>query len=342
MADSLDLPRKPVLVLGSSGFIGSRLVATLSDSLTYRPIAASRRGGQGPVESRAFDATNAGAMRTALHDANLVVNCIAGSGQTMIAATQALCDAARANPPHRIVHLSSMAVYGAATGTVREDQAPVEPVSSYGKAKIACERIILKYVRDGGSAVILRPTCVFGPGSTQWTTRIGRLLQARRIGDLGPAGDGCCNLAFIDDLITGIMRALSTTGISGQAFNISTDSTLTWNQFLIRFARALGATPVKRISQRNLKLETRLLAPVRRAADIGLRRVGLTSPLTEAITPSLLTLMGQDMRIDCSDAVSILSLPRTSAEQMIASAAEWLNGRTQSPMEPGWMQQVQS
>ena len=73
-----------------------------------------------------------------------------------------------------------------------------------------------KYVHDGGDAVILRPTCVFGPGSTQWTTRIARLLKARRIGDLGSAGDGGCNLAFIDDVVAAVLAALdASSDVSG-------------------------------------------------------------------------------------------------------------------------------
>jgi len=343
MADLLDLSRKSVLVLGASGFIGSHLVATLSGSPTYRPIAASRRPGREFIEARAFDATNADGMQAALRDADYVVNCVAGSGRTMIAATQALCDAARANPPRRIVHLSSMAVYGAATGPVREDQAAVAPLSDYGAAKLTCERIMLKYLHDGGDAIILRPTCVFGPGSAQWTTRLGHLLQARRIGDLGPAGDGYCNLVFIDDLVAGVTRALDIPGWSNRKFNVSTEMRLTWNQFLVRFAKALGATPVRRIPQRILRLESRLLAPARRIADIGLRRFGVRTTLAEAITPSLLALMGQDIRIDCSAAIAALSLPQTSAEQMIASAVGWLKGET-VPTEGSraWMETVSS
>jgi len=343
MADVLDLLPKPVLVLGASGFIGARLVAALSNSLTYRPIAASRRARPGSGKTCVVDASNAAMMQAALQGVDYVVNCIAGSSRTMIASTQTLCDAARANPPMRIVHLSSMAVYGSATGTAREDQPPVAPLSDYGAAKVTCERIMQKYVHDGGNAVILRPTCVFGPGSTQWTSRIARLLEARRIGDLGPAGDGCCNLTFIDDLVAGIVRALRAPGISGQVFNVSSSATLTWNQFLVHFAKALGTTPVMRVSPRTLKLETSLLAPARWIAEIGLRRVGVRSTLTEAITPSLLALMGQDIRVDCSAAVAALALPRTSAEKMIATAAEWLNGDLPPVARShGWMEAISS
>jgi nucleoside-diphosphate-sugar epimerase len=309
MPDSVDYSRKLVLVLGASGYIGSRVVAALSDSPVYRPVAASRRAGL------KVDATNPDSMRAALRDVDWVVNCIAGNDRAMVRSTEVLCEAARSSPPRRIIHLSSMAVYGAATGTVQEDQAPVLPLSGYGLAKIACERIVRKYVADGGDAVILRPTCVFGPDSPQWTTRLIRLLRARRIGDLGSAGDGCCNLAYIDDLVAAIVTALSARDIAGGTFNVSSSSDLTWNEFLVAFGKALGATPVRRISPRMLRIETKLLAPVRRIAAMASRSLA-----TESITPSLAALWTQDIRVDCSAAEAALALPRTAPERMIAAA----------------------
>ena len=317
MPDALDFPRKPVLVLGASGFIGARLVEALSAGTSYRPIAASRRPKPGGL---VLDATDPAAMREAIRGASRVVNCIAGSNETMVRSTQALCDAARGKPPGRIVHLSSMAVYGFASGRIREDQPAVDPVSGYGQAKIACEQIIGKYMRDGGNAVILRPTCVFGPGSTQWTTRLARLLETRRIGDLGPAGDGCCNLAFIDDVVAATISALDAGGVAGQTFNVSSSAELTWNEFLVRFAKSLGATPVKRIAPRMLKLETKLLAPVRKIAGKVLH-----GSATEAITPSLAALWAQDIRIDSTAAVDALRMPQTPPDAMIAAAVQWLH-----------------
>ena len=308
MPDSADFSRKPVLILGASGFIGSRVAAALAGSPGYRAIAASRRS---PVT---VDATNPNSVRPALRDVDCIVNCIAGDARMMVRATQVLCDAARVSPPRRIVHLSSMAIYGAATGVVMEDQPPVQPLNGYAQAKMDCERIVQKYVGDGGDAVILRPTCVFGPGSALWTTRLARLLKARRIGDLGSAGDGCCNLAYIDDVVAAIVAALDAPNVSGLAFNISSSAELTWNQFLIAFAKALGATPVRRIPPRMLRIETKLLAPIRRIASMAVR-----SPATEAITPSLAALFRQDIRIDCSAAEAALSLRRTTPEQMIAA-----------------------
>jgi nucleoside-diphosphate-sugar epimerase len=308
MPDSVDFSRKPVLVLGASGFIGSRVVAALASSAIYRPVAASRHS------AVALDATKIDAMRVALRDMHYVVNCIAGSERVMVRSTQILCEAARLAAPRRIIHLSSMAVYGDAIGTIQENHPPLAPISGYGKAKIECERIIREFIDDGGDAVILRPTCVFGTGSPQWTTRLMRLLRSHRIGDLGTEGDGCCNLAFIDDVVAGVVAALDAADASGRTFNLSSSSDLTWNQFLVLFGTALGATPIRRISPRRLRIETKLLAPASRIAS---RLVRL--PAIEAITPSLAALWRQDIRIDCTAAQMTFALPRATPDQMIAA-----------------------
>ncbi len=308
MPNSVDFSRKPVLVLGASGYIGSRVVAALTDHPTYRPVAASRRS------AVALDATNPEAVTKALRNVDCVINCVAGRSKVMLRATEAVCNAARVAPPRRIVHLSSMAVYGAANGPVREDWSAVPPISEYGKAKIVCEQAVRKYVDDGGDAVILRPTCVFGANSPQWTVRLAHLLRAGRIGDLGIAGDGYCNLAFIDDVIEGIIASLDAPNVSGHAFNISSSSEMTWNAFMIAFGKALGATPVRRVSTQHLQLETKVLAPIRLLAGKFVQ-----SRMTEAITPSLAALWRQDIRIDCAAARAALGLRQTTAERMIAA-----------------------
>lgn len=327
MADFSDLHRQPVIVLGASGFIGSRVVAALADIPAWRPVPVSRRPlGEGSIVA---DATDPAAMRAVLDGAACVVNCLAGNNRALQRTTEVLCDAARQSPPRRIVHLSSMAVYGAATGRVREDHAPQPPVSGYGQAKLDCETLIQRYADGGGDAVILRPACVFGPGSPQWTTRIARLLRSRRLGDLGSAGDGGCNLSFIDDLVVTIVKALDAPDAAGRAFNVSNLDIPTWNQFLTRFGIALGFTPIRRVTPRMMRLETKLLAPVRRIAA---RK--LDHPATEAITPSLAALFAQDIQIDSSAAAAALTMPSTPVDRMIVESVRWLNaGRAAVPLQ---------
>ncbi|MGE0224542.1 MAG: NAD-dependent epimerase/dehydratase family protein [Acetobacteraceae bacterium] len=326
-------PRRPnVLVLGAAGFIGSNVVQALSRSPAWRPVAAPRRMPATPfgsdVEVRRCDATSPPQLGQALHDIDFVVNCVGGTNQALMDATRALCDVARRQPPKRIVHLSTMAVYGEASGTVKEDMSAVPPLRPYGEAHHRCEEMIRAYVRDGGDAVILRPGCIYGPGSRQWTIRLARLLRDGRIGDLGRAGDGICNLVFIDDMVQVIISALDTPGITGQAFNIADGGELTWNQFLTKFGQMIGATPIRRLSPRRIAVESKLVAPALRIFDMAARKMRISPDrLPEPINPSLAALLRQDIRLDSSKAMAELRLHRTPVDEGLRQSALWLESR---------------
>src|SRR6202043_373734 len=129
-------------------------------------------------------------MRAALEGVSGVVNCITGDGGTIIASAQALFDAAsHRHPPPRIVHLSTMMVYGTAAGTVDETAPLKGDWDEYSAAKAQVERLACTY----RSVVQLRPGIVYGPDSPIWSERIGRWLREQRLGDLGTAGEGYCN-----------------------------------------------------------------------------------------------------------------------------------------------------
>jgi nucleoside-diphosphate-sugar epimerase len=216
--------------------------------------------------------------------------------------------------------LSSMAVYGPAEGSIRES-APLAGTDPYARAKIATEQCAAGYA----AAVILRPGIVYGPGGPQWTRRIARWLFARRLGDLGAAGDGCCNLLYIDDLVKAITQSLRLADVEGRAFNLAMAQPPTWNDYFIRFARALGAVPVARIGRRRLQLETKLLAPPLKIAEILCARAGLrASRLPEPIPPSLLRLCRQEIRLDVGAAEESLQMSWTDLDQGLQRAAGWV------------------
>jgi len=181
-----------VVVLGGSGFVGSAIVKGLAQA-GFQPVAVSRR--QGTVRC---DATHEAALMPVLHGAQAVVNAVLGDADTMMAATRALASCAQKRDL-RIVHLSSMAVYGPARGRV-DEAAPMGGTGGYAEAKIACETLLA-----GTGAVILRPGIVYGPGGEQWAGRIFRLLRARRLGDLGEHGDGRCNFIHARDVAAAVV-----------------------------------------------------------------------------------------------------------------------------------------
>jgi nucleoside-diphosphate-sugar epimerase len=317
-----------VLVLGADGFIGSHLSGALAAGDWATPIAAGRRpsaaSAGGPSARLQFDATDQDALEHALQGIDAVVNCISGSGQTIAASARVLlAAAARQSRPPRVVHMSSMAVYGAASGLVSES-APLDGKDPYALAKIAAESECSRY----SEAVVLRPGIVYGPRSRQWTERVGRWLVQRRVGDLGAAGDGCCNLVYVDDVVGAISQCLRLPGVAGQAFNLAMAQPPTWNDYFIAFGRQLGAVPVARIGRRRLKLESTLLAPPLKIAEILLDKVRLHSiVLPEPIPPSLLRLWRQDMRLDVTRSEQLLQLRWTSLADGLAQSARWFRQR---------------
>jgi nucleoside-diphosphate-sugar epimerase len=309
-----------VVILGANGFIGSCLTRRCHETGLLRPIAAVRHPPQTAmqgIEHRVCDAADLASVAAALTGADYAVNCVAGSARTMLAATRNLAVAARLAGLRRIVHLSSMAVYGSATGLVDETARLDGRAGRYARAKIGCEATMQAFAAGGGAGVILRPGIVHGPGSEQWTGRIGRMLRGGRIGDLGAAGDGICNLVHVGDLAAAIVAALLRPGVEGQIFNVGDRDPGTWNEYFVRLARAIGAVPVRRVGRRRLALEARLFA-----APLKLGRLA-GADVPEPLTRGLLALWGQVITLDPRRADEWLGFERTPLDLALEDAGRW-------------------
>lgn len=307
--------KQRILVIGGGGFIGRRIVAALTGEGAAQVVAAGRRAPAVPagVEALALDATDGEALRRQLGDFDAVVNCMSGRAAAIQANAQALNDAAiRHRTPPLLVHLSSMAVYGDVRGRVDESVAPHGRLAGYAAAKLAAEQAISGYARR----VVLRPGCVYGAGSPQWSERIAHLLIARRVGDLGAAGDGYCNLVHVDDVAAAVLQSLRRSQAEGCCYNLAMPEPPTWNEYFARFARVLGAVPLRRVSARRLQVESRVLAPVLKGAELLARMAGgVPGWLPPAIPPSLLALWRQEIRLDARRAQIELGVEWKPLEQ---------------------------
>jgi nucleoside-diphosphate-sugar epimerase len=316
--------KQPILVLGANGFIGREVVQALAATDWARPVRGVRTvpiRANGSFEHRIVDATQVASLRPALEGVSGIVNCVAGDASHIVLNATALFDSARAlAPAPRIIHLSTMSVYGSAIGLMDESAPLHGDLGPYSEAKVAAERIAANYPRS----VIFRPGCVFGPGSEQWSVRIARLLLAHRLGDLGAAGDGCCNLVHVGDVALAILRALENPAVDGRVFNLTTPTPPTWNDFLIKYAIALHAVPVSRISGRRLRIEGKILGPPLKIAEILARICRLDARrIPPPIPPSLIRLMGQDIRLDPRRAESELGLRFRDTQAALEETARW-------------------
>jgi nucleoside-diphosphate-sugar epimerase len=319
--------KQPILVLGANGFIGREVVAGLAGTDWATPILAVRKPSMNrndQLEYRTVEATQGESLSAAMRGVTGIVNCVAGDAATIVSSSKALvAGAERMSPAPRIIHLSTMAVYGSAVGLVEETAPLRADLGPYSEAKMAAEAAIAAYPR----AVMFRPGCVFGPRSEQWSIRFARLLLAHRLGDLGAAGDGYCNLVHVSDVVLAILRALENPAIDGKVFNLSTPEPPTWNEFLVKYATALDAVPVRRISRRRLRIEGKLVAPPLKVAEILFRACKHNSArLPLPIPPSLIRLMGQQIRLDTKRAQADLGLRFRDIDEALGSTARWFLG----------------
>lgn len=290
-----------VLILGANGFIGSEIV-TLSREYTQLTCIIGSRSGktQHDLACKKVNSTNLNDLIKALDGIGAVINCITGSEKTIINNANNLLAACSAQPkPPRIIHLSSMSVYGHQTGIITENSPLIDNLNWYGHAKIEAEKILRTYSDKGGELVILRPGCVNGKDSRLWNTRIETWLKQGKLGDLGAQGDGWSNLVHVTDVAKAALNALSySLNQSVAVFNLASPDAPRWNNYFINKSVNLSYTPVKRISRQQLQLTSRL-GIVFKVFEHILKKIGINQNyIPEAIPPSLVNLFSSSFLLN--------------------------------------------
>jgi len=134
---------------------------------------------------------------------------------------------------------------------VREDSPLANPFWDYARDKIACEQMLMRAYREKGFPVtIVRPSLTYGPsqiplcvGSWQHPyTVIDRMKRGRKI--IVP-GDGTSLwvLTWNGDFAKGFLGLLGNPQAIGEAYHITSDEVLTWNEIYHEVGRALGVEP---------------------------------------------------------------------------------------------------
>lgn len=322
--------RQSVLVLGAGGFIGRRVIAGLAATSWARPVAASRRITpscfESPVEVIQLDASRRSDLDRALAGIDAVVSSIAGPPGDILLAGRTLLEAAARRPtPPKVVWVSSLAAYGSVRGTVDERATLLGDLGPYSAAKAEIDSLAARYP----FVVRLRPGIVYGPESPWWSDRIGRLLLAGRLGDLGRRGEGICNLVHVNDVSRAAILALQVPSAAGEAFNLASPSPPTWNGYFLRYARALGVAPARRITRERLAMELTVVGPLLKVAERLTRRSKYVAE-RPAIRPWLLSLCRHEIRMDVRKAEELLGIRWLPLEAGLEQTARWFcaGGRT--------------
>jgi len=317
-----------VLILGASGYIGRALFRRLQETGWAEPGRASRGSGNASVvlEHPRVDSRNPSALAAVLNKYECVVNCVAGDFDSIAGGAECLAKVAANSGCRRIIHLSTMSVYGRLEGEVNEGAALDPGLGWYASAKCAAEGHMRAYSEKGGEVVILRPGCVYGAGSELWVGRIARWLHAARIGDLGAAGDGWANLVHIDDVCTAVLAAVHLPMLPGATpvFNLAGPDSPRWNEYLVDLAIGVRAVPVRRISAWRLKVDAHLAGPPLKIAEKLLDRIGVRHRwLPDPLPPSILRLWRQEMRLNSDAATKALAIRWTDYQTGLRDSTDW-------------------
>ncbi len=255
-----------IVVTGAAGFLGSHLSERLLaaghevhglDSFTRfycrEQKEANLAGARGEPGFRLFEATAstreglAGAMAGAQAVCHLAGRPGVRGGaphafeEANVRTTEAVLRAASAAGLRRVVLASSSSVYGPVHGPVPED-APLRPLSHYGRSKLRAERVAARMARKLGiELVVLRYFTVYGPRQRP-DMAFARFAAAALDGGRMPLFDDGAqtrDFTYVADACEATRLALQH-GRPGATYNVSGGRPATLAEALGLLAGALG------------------------------------------------------------------------------------------------------
>ncbi len=249
----------PILVTGASGFIGRHLaLRLLRQRRPLRVLVRDARRLDPAVRAAAEvvqgDLLQSDSLVAAVRDCAAVFHCagnvatwdrwasyhaanVAGVGHLLRAIEQAA--AGGGGLPSRLVHLSTVDVYGYPRRPRAEDARSDGGAFGYGRSKAQGEALLRREAaRLGLSWCVLRPTNVMGPHSP-FIERIGDELRAGLMLRVG-RGRADCGFLYVDNLVDCLLWAEQAPQAHAACFNVRDPVQISWARFLDDLRQGIG------------------------------------------------------------------------------------------------------
>jgi nucleoside-diphosphate-sugar epimerase len=339
-----------VLLTGANGFVGSHLLdALVAQSIPVavllRPTASLRLiQSQLPrAEIHWGSIIDPVSLPPALQDVTHVVHC-AGLTKSVRRSqfhevnqggTRHLLEAVHAHQPalQQLILISSLAAsHPATSSSPASEEDPSQPVTEYGRSKLAGETEIKTHCRV--PYTILRPAAVYGPRDADFL-HLFRAVQSRVAPHFG-GGRQELSLVFAPDLAGATLAALNSTRAIGKTINVAAPGFISARQLTVEIARQLGVRPF------TPTLPAVSLFPVCAACTAWSRITGRPHILSLEKYAEL-TAPGWVCRVDQLQATLGFTCP-TSIETGIARTIEWYrtNGLLQGAQPVGTRDQLKA
>jgi len=316
-----------IAVTGGTGFVGSHVVEALLadghevcclvlagdrlpwlDNLPVRRVAGDLRS----RESLMPFLTGCDAI---IHIAGLTrAKTEAGFQAINVAGTAALLEAALLlpAPPRHIVAMSSIAAVGPSPpGSALDEDAPLRPLTPYGRSKAAMESLLRQH-GDRVAHTIIRAPTVYGPRDRDVLAYFRLLNRGLRL----IVGRGnVLSIVYVKTLARAVASCVLNPSAQGQALFIADHGAYDWDQFSGLIEKALGRRTFR------VRIPDGVVAVIAAASE-------LAKPLTR--TPPLinrdkLAEMRQPCWVVSTDRAKRLIgfEPLMSSEAALAETAEW-------------------
>jgi len=133
----------------------------------------------------------------------------------------------------RVVHISSVSVYGFLGGVDIDENTPLvsRPDNPYITTKTEGEKLALSYNSDKLSVTVIRPAGVYGPNDHTTTLQLVPAILCRHFGYVD-GGKHIMACVYIDNLVQMIILAGEKKNAPGQIYNAVDEGKITWKQYI--------------------------------------------------------------------------------------------------------------
>lgn len=244
-----DSAKLKVLVLGGSGTISTSSVrlalASGMDVYTLnRGTNAKKRDLPTGVTSLTGDVTDQSSLEAALadHHFDAVVNFLsfgADDARRMVKTFSGRTD--------QYIHISSASIYGKPVKKwpIVESTQRHNSFSAYAREKVEAENVMADAFASGFPVTVVRPSHTYDDANPPLPGGWTMLDRLARGDDVLVQGDGTSlwTLTHAEDLAQGLVGLLGNSRAIGEAFHITGDDVMTWDQIYGMLGTALGVEP---------------------------------------------------------------------------------------------------
>jgi nucleoside-diphosphate-sugar epimerase len=325
------------VVTGATGMLGSHVAERLlarGDRVraVVRPASNAAFLRQLGVEIVPGSLADEESLYRAVQGADCVYHCAAKVGEwapwsvyqeSIIDATTHLLAACRGARVGRVLHVSSIAVYGhpPPDGSPLTEDDPLGQKlwfrDYYCRAKIQAEELVR------GSGVewsIVRPSWIYGPRDRNTLPRMILAIRSGRFSQVG-RGDNLLNVVYVGDVAEGAILAATSPAARGQAYNLSSPGEVTQRQFLDALTDGLSLPRVTR------QVPYRLAYAIGVFSEIVGHLIRIKRP--PHVTRYGVSLMGRPTRFSIEKARTQLGWePRVGAAEGLRRTLEWYREQT--------------